>query len=100
IIDGENIGRKISNELDTESDTDNGSIISIIATDIPLSSRQLKRVCKRVGVGLSRIGSFIGHRSGEVTIAFSTANTIKHKEKKEIVNMKLLNEDKIDIVFR
>lgn len=99
-IDGENIGKKISKELDIEEEKDKGSIISIIATDIPLSSRQLKRVCKRAVVGVSRIGSFIGHRSGEIIIAFSTANIIKHKEGKEIINMKFLNEDKIDIVFR
>ncbi len=99
IIDGNKIGRKISERLNNESLVDKGSIISIIATDLPLSSRQLKRVCKRAGVGLARLGSFIGHGSGEVMIAFSTGNILKDDDS-DIVNVKILKEDKIDIVFR
>lgn len=99
-IDGRNIGRTISKKLEMKPQTDRGSIISIIATDIPMSSRQLRRICKRTGVGLARLGSYIGHGSGEITIAFSTANRIKHNESEGIVNMKIINEDKIDIVFR
>lgn len=99
-IDGRNIGRTISKKLEMKPQTDRGSIISIIATDIPMSSRQLGRICKRTGVGLARLGSYIGHGSGEITIAFSTANRIKHNESEGIVNMKIINEDKIDIVFR
>jgi len=52
---------------------DRGSIISILATDLPLCSRQLTRVAKRLSVGLARLGSYIGHGSGEIMIAFSTA---------------------------
>lgn len=100
IIDGEKIGKEISKELDIKTQRDKGSIISIIATDIPLSNRQLKRICKRTSVGLARLGSFISHGSGEVIIAFSTANIIKHNENKDIVDIKVINEDKIDIVFR
>ena len=57
---------------------DKGSIISIMATDIPLSSRQLERVLKRASVGLARLGSFIGHGSGEVMLGFTTANRMPH----------------------
>jgi len=99
-INGENIGRKIAKELDMKVEPDKGSIISVIATDIPLSSRQLKRVCKRAGVGLARLGSYIGHNSGEVMIAFSTANVLREKDENSIINIKILREDKIDIVFR
>mgnify|MGYP000849816365 CR=1 FL=1 len=99
-ICGTNIGNKISKEIETKAEKDKGSIISIIATDIPLSSRQLKRICKRTGVGLARLGSFIGHGSGEITIAFSTANRIRHQEEKGLVHIGIINEDKIDIIFR
>ncbi|GFN34755.1 DmpA family aminopeptidase [Tepidimicrobium xylanilyticum] len=99
-INGKNIGIKIAEGLKAKQEADKGSIISIIATDIPLSSRQLKRICKRTGVGLARLGSFIGHGSGEIVIAFSTANTIPHNRDEGIHSIKVLNEDKIDLVFR
>ena len=99
-INGEKTGEKLSKKIDVVPQKDKGSIISIIATDIPLSSRQLKRVCKRTSVGLARLGSFIGHGSGEIIIGFSTANIIKHNEKQDIVDLKFLNENKIDKVFR
>lgn len=99
-INGENIGRKISKELDTSAEADKGSIISIIATDIPLSSRQLKRICKRAGVGLARLGSYIGHYSGEIMIAFSTANILREQNENSILDIQILREDKIDSIFR
>lgn len=99
-INGKNIGSEISKELNLKKQTDKGSIISIIATDIPLSSRQLGRICKRAGVGLARLGSFIGHGSGEIMIAFSTGNVLNSQSDQEIVDIKVLNENKIDIIFR
>jgi len=101
IINGDRIGSRISKKgHETYNCEDKGSIISIIATDIPMSSRQLKRVCKRAGVGLARLGSYIGHGSGEIMIAFSTANVLKNSHEADIIDVKILKEDKIDIVFR
>src|SRR5262249_60885489 len=51
-----------------------GSIIVVIATDAPLTPDQLKRVVKRVGLGMGRMGSTHGNGSGDIFIAFSTAN--------------------------
>ena len=51
-----------------------GSIIVVIATDAPLLPNQLKRIAKRAGMGLARMGSFSGNGSGDIFIAFSTAN--------------------------
>jgi D-aminopeptidase len=99
-INGKNIGSDISRIISAEDLADKGSIISIIATDIPLSSRQLKRICKRVGVGLARLGSYTGHGSGEVAFAFSTANTLRIKPDKKLLEIKIMNEDEIDMVFR
>lgn len=99
-INGKNIGSDISRIIGAEDRADKGSIISIIATDIPLSSRQLKRICKRVGVGLARLGSYTGHGSGEVVFAFSTANTLRIKPDKKLLDIKIMNEDEIDTVFR
>lgn len=77
-----------------------GSIIIILATDIPLSSRQLKRVCKRMSVSLARLGSHLGNGSGDVVIGFSTANVVPHYPMNDIITIKEIHEDKIDTVFR
>ncbi len=58
---------------------DHGSIIVVLATDAPLDARQLGRVARRVPLGLARTGSVGGHGSGNVAIAFSTANRIAHE---------------------
>lgn len=77
-----------------------GSIITIIATDVPLSERQLKRTAKRASVGISRTGGFIGSGSGEIVIAFSTANKIKHYKDSDIVDIKMIHEESINNIFR
>jgi D-aminopeptidase len=54
---------------------DVGSIIVVVATDAPLIPTQLKRVAKKVSLGLGRDGSYSGDGSGDIFIAFSTANS-------------------------
>ncbi|MGE5633020.1 MAG: P1 family peptidase [Caulobacteraceae bacterium] len=98
-IDGIKAGKIIWQEIGGKEE-DKGSIITIIATDIPLSERQLKRVTKRAAIGLCRTGSFMGNGSGDIVIAFSTANKVKHYEDKDIVNFRIINEDRINDVFR
>ncbi|AFK21757.1 D-aminopeptidase [Pyrococcus sp. ST04] len=61
-----------------------GSIIMIIATDAPLTHRQLNRLAKRAIVGLARTGGYAYNGSGDISLAFSTANIIEHYEKEEI----------------
>ena len=56
-----------------------GSIMMVMATDAPLSDRQLKRVCKRCAIGLGRTGSNYSNGSGDVIIGFSTANKRAYK---------------------
>lgn len=55
-----------------------GSIMIVLATDAPLDSRQLRRLCVRAAVGLARTGSHHGHGSGDFAIAFSIAQRIPH----------------------
>ena len=50
----------------------------VLATDAPLDSRQLHRLCVRAAAGLARVGGHYGHGSGEFVIAFSTANRVEH----------------------
>lgn len=94
------IGIKLQNKLNLEQTVDKGSIISILATDIPLSARQIKRVLKRIQSGIARTGSFVSNGSGEICIGFSTANSINHYEENDIINIKTINENKLDAVFK
>ena len=71
-IAGVNMGREI--QLPKTSDDDVGSIIVVVATDAPLIPTQLKRVARRVALGMGRDGSYSGDGSGDLFIAFSTAN--------------------------
>jgi L-aminopeptidase/D-esterase-like protein len=71
-IAGVPVGREIGEH--TVRDDDIGSIIVVVATDAPLIPTQLKRVARKVSLGLGRDGSFSGDGSGDIFIAFSTAN--------------------------
>lgn len=83
-IGGVPVGREIPDllpEIKREGDDainigHEGSVIVVVATDAPLSSRQLERLAQRVTLGLARTGSTSGNTSGDIFIAFSTANTV------------------------
>ena len=79
---------------------DKGSIITVLATDIPLSERQLRRLCHRALVGLSRTGSACGNGSGEIVLAFTTANRMPHYSDKALLPMEMLHDDAINPLFR
>ncbi|NLD33654.1 MAG: P1 family peptidase [Clostridiales bacterium] len=79
---------------------DRGSVIVVLATDLPLGAGQLKRVARRAIAGLSRTGSNIGHGSGEIALCFTTAQRIKHFDDKPTRQMTELNEDHINLAFR
>lgn len=98
-ICGFSLGKIIEPEI-TATLTDKGSIMSILATDLPLSSRQIHRVLKRLGIGLARTGSHVGHGSGDVMIGFTTAHTISYNEESAVQEYKIFNENKMEMVFR
>lgn len=58
---------------DPEPQPTGGSVMIVLATDAPLDSRQLGRICRRAAAGLARTGSTLGHGSGDFVIAFSTS---------------------------
>lgn len=88
----ENYIRSNAQNESTISPTD-GSIMIVLATDAPLSSRQLTRVIKRCSVGLGRTGSYFAHGSGDVVIGFTTAHNIPHSTNKIIESYTQLRED-------
>ena len=75
VIDGVPVGRILANEANAVPER--GSIMMIVATDAPMLDRGLRRIAKRAGVGLARTGSMVGHGSGDVVIAFSTAKNVR-----------------------
>lgn len=74
-------------------DTPDGSIMMIVATDAPLYDRQLKRMAKRTAIGLGRTGSMIGHGSGDIAIAFSTANQYPHTSEAQTETITHIRDD-------
>lgn len=98
-IAGQSVGSQLE-QAKAARESDVGSCIVILATDLPLDSRQLGRVARRASVGLARLGSFIGQGSGEVFLAFSTANPFDGREKAAIRQVTSFHEDKLDIAFR
>jgi D-aminopeptidase len=72
LIAGVPVGREIAGPATRDDDA--GSIIIVVATDAPLLPHQLKRLARRAALGLARDGSTAGNGSGDIFIAFSTAN--------------------------
>src|SRR5690348_7612178 len=101
-IAGVTVGLEIA-ENDAYADSafaqeDRGSIIVVVATDAPLVSHQLKRLARRVSLGLGRNGSISGNGSGDIFIAFSTANSGAAKPD-GLVQLTMLPNDQMNPVF-
>lgn len=76
-----------------ELDTPDGSIMMIIATNAPLYDRQLKRLAKRCAAGLGRVGSHIDNGSGDIAVAFSTANKVDHGIDSNLESLSYIRDD-------
>ena len=77
-----------------------GSIMMVIATDAPLSDRNLERVAQRAVMGLSRTGSYASNGSGDYVIAFSTANSVRRSSASEIHEVEDLPNGRISALFQ
>lgn len=95
-IAGVPVGREIPGQKVWDDDV--GSIIVVVATDAPLIPTQLKRVAKRVTLGLGRDGSYSGDGSGDIFIAFSTANS-GEASSRGLRQLTMLPNDQINPVF-
>ncbi len=82
------------------SQCDQGSIMTVVATDLPVSSRQLKRIIRRTAVGIARTGAYTGHGSGEVMIGFTTANRIPAASKEPLLSQTMIHETLINLAFK
>lgn len=79
--------------------SEKGSVIIVLATDIPLNERQLKRVAKRATVGIARVGSYLGNGSGDIAIAFSNGNRVPHYSDNDILTVKMFHDNAMDKIF-
>ena len=89
-IAGAPVGRELAGSVYGE---DTGSIIIAVATDAPLLPHQLKRLARRATMGLARTGSTSGNGSGDIFIAFSTANARSFGSKKPVAVTMTPNDD-------
>ncbi len=78
---------------------DQGSIIVVAATDAPLLPHQLKRLATRVSLGIGRQGGFGGNSSGDIFVAFSTANPRAWFNDQPVTDVKMLPNDRITPLF-
>jgi D-aminopeptidase len=81
-------------------DAEQGSIIVVVATDAPLLPHQLKRVATRVSLGIGRQGGFGGNGSGDIFIAFSTANPRAWHDDVAVRDVKMLPNERISPIFQ
>ena len=96
-IAGAPVGYELAGKKVWDSDT--GSIIVVVATDAPLLPSQMKRIAKRVALGLGRLGSISGDESGDIFIAFSTANPGVGLEQNKPTPVQMLPNAQMDALF-
>jgi D-aminopeptidase len=103
-IDGVRVGEKLGRfdfreDLDTGARGPDGSCMIVLATDAPLSSRNLERLARRAVLGLARTGSSMANGSGDFVIAFSTANPIPHAPPRPTRPVEELENDFVSPLF-
>jgi L-aminopeptidase/D-esterase-like protein len=102
-VDGAVVGRQLDEEFDQTGrrEVSEGSVIVVVATDLPLITSQLNRLSKRAALGLGRTGSYAASTSGEIIIAFSTGN---RKPRQPVTNspfltLKCISDSHINLVY-
>src|SRR5437879_4143335 len=96
IIAGVPVGKEIPGEVYKK---ESGSCIAVVATDAPLLPNQLKRLARRVSLGLARTGTISGNGSGDLFIAFSTANPNAANSDQVTHNVQTVPNDLMDPLF-
>jgi len=76
-----------------------GSCMIVVATDAPLTARDLERLARRAPLGLARTGSFISNGSGDFVVAFSTAHRIRHDGTDAVERREVLRTDALSPLF-
>jgi D-aminopeptidase len=101
VIAGRRIGPALAARLEGSApQRDQGSVIVVLAVDAPLDHRQLRRLAVRGAAGIARTGSYYGHGSGDIVVAFSTAERIPHVAVGAVLSRRCLVESELEPLFR
>lgn len=101
VLDGRHVGVPApASPGQPTPERDQGSCIMIVATSVPLVPTQLARVARRAELGLARTGSRMGTGSGDIALAFSTANRVPQHASSAVLETRMLADAYIDQVFR
>lgn len=98
MIDGVRVGEALGRYSFMKEGAD-GSVMIVLATDAPLSSRNLERLAKRAVLGLARTGSFMSNGSGDFVIAFSTKNRVPFEPRERTLAAEELHNDAMSPLF-
>lgn len=100
-VDGLPIGRLVAPRFESLQRRRSlyGSIIAVIATNAPVTHRQIDRLCKRAALGIGRCGSYAAHGSGEIVVGFSTANAFPRDDKPVLHTMATLPDTRMDPLY-
>jgi len=104
-IAGAPVGRELGryafrNQVEERDDQSHGSIMMVVATDAPLSERNLERLAMRAVMGLSRTGSFAGNGSGDYVLSFSTAPGVRRRPGDQVRTTEDLANDRMSALFQ
>jgi D-aminopeptidase len=92
-------GTQATSSLYKKGNEGDGSIIVVLATDAPLLPHQLKRIAQRISLGVGKVGGRGENSSGDIFIAFSTANAAEFGKNEGIANIQMLPNDRINQLF-
>ena len=99
-VDGRRVGREIlAARGGPAAGEDRGSVMVVLATDLPVTDRQLRRILRRTAAGLARCGSYFGHGSGDVMVGFSTANRIPSGGMDAVRTVEVVTEHTLERAF-
>ncbi|HYN22356.1 MAG TPA: P1 family peptidase, partial [Thermoanaerobaculia bacterium] len=101
---GERLGRytfrkEVEEDRSDRPEAGDGSCMIVLATDAPLSSRNLERLARRSVLGLARVGSYLSNGSGDFVIAFSTRNRVPYDSKDRTLTVEELHNDAMSPLF-
>jgi D-aminopeptidase len=101
-MDGYPIGRVLTNTQGSYNRRVHsyGSIIVVVATDMPLTAMQMNRVCRRAALGIGRVGSYGAHSSGEIIVGFSTANVVPRVAPQPLVQFNMILDIYLDPAYK
>jgi D-aminopeptidase len=97
LVDGVPVGREITDLMPAQGQE--GSIVVVVATDAPLDHLKLERLASKASLGLARTGARSHHGSGDLFIAFSTANRVPHYPKERTYTLRVVADAHLDPIF-